>query len=299
MTSHRQLAAASLASPFTQSEVPKVYDEVRGPDRQATAELLKTWQASFFPCSSENDARDHQYLDVGCGPGNFTRNYLLSLCPPTLKKLVASDNSEAMLDYARMVHAHPKIDHRLLDIAVDDDVSRFIAEEGRFERVYSFLAFHWIQNRAAALKNIERLMTPGGECLVIYNPYPSPALLYRALLESKSWAKYHDVIWSAMPVFHEHSDAVSLRKNLFDLVKLTGLIPLTCELVAINVKSASIDDAVRLFTIGTPIYNLLAEEEKAELFKFVKNFMLQGHCSNFSTEGTTKQLRFIFHGYKP
>lgn len=299
MTSHGKLAAASLASPFAQSGVPKVYDEVRGPDRQATAELLNAWQASFFTCYNENDSREHQYLDVGCGPGNFTRNHLLSLCPPTLKRLVASDNSEAMVDYARMVHAHPKIDHRLLDIAVDDDVTRFIAEEGRFQRVYSFLAFHWIQDRAAALKNIERLMAPGGECLVIYNPHPGPALLYRALMESKSWEKYHDVIWRAMPVFQERSDASSLRRSLFDLVQLTGLVPLTCELVRINVKAANIDDAVRLFAIGSPVYPLLTEEEKPELFKFVKNFMLQGHCSNFSTKGTTEQLRFVFHGYKP
>ncbi|XP_075547640.1 uncharacterized protein LOC142582128 [Dermacentor variabilis] len=203
MTSPRQLAAASLALPFTQSGVPKVYDEVRGPDRQATAELPKAWQASFSPCFSENDARDHQYLDVGCGPGNFTRNHLLSRCPTTLKRLVASDNSEAVLGYARTVHAHPKIDHRLLDIAADDDVSRFIAEEGRFERVYSFLAFHWIQKRGAALKNIERLMTPGGECLVIYNPYPGPAPLYRALLESKSWAKYDDISGTSGHHFHQ------------------------------------------------------------------------------------------------
>ncbi|KAH6930878.1 hypothetical protein HPB50_020628 [Hyalomma asiaticum] len=297
MATNQQLPLASL--PFTQNEVPKVYDEVRAPDRQATAELLKTWQASFFTCSNDNDARNHQYLDVGCGPGNFTRNHLLPLCPQTLKRLVASDSSEAMVNYARVAHAHPKIHHRLLDIAVDDNVLRFIAEEGRFQRVYSFLVFHWIQDSGAAFKNIERLMTPGGECLIIYNPQPGPAMLNRALLESESWAKYHDVIRPSMPVLHECSDAVSLRKSLCDLAKLTGLVPLTCELVRINVKSANINDAARLFSMGSPIYHLLTEEEKPELFGFVKNFMLQDRCSNFSTTGETQQLRFVFHGYKP
>ncbi|XP_037515932.1 juvenile hormone acid O-methyltransferase isoform X1 [Rhipicephalus sanguineus] len=296
MATHRKpVAAATL--PFTQSNVPKVYDEVRGPDRQATAELLQAWQASFFTCSNRSDASDHQYLDVGCGPGNLTRNHLLPSCPPTLKRLLACDNSPAMVDYARTVHGHPKIDHRLLDIAVDEDVQRFIAEEGRFQRVYSFLVFHWIQDRAVALKNIERLMTPGGECLIIYNPQPGPAMLNRAFLESESWAKYRDVM--SMPIFHECGDAVSLRKSLFDLVKQTGLVPLSCELVRINVKSANVDDAARLFTVGAPFYHLLTEEEKPDLLKFVRNFMLQGRCSNFSTTGTTEQLRFVFHGYKP
>ncbi|KAK8763208.1 hypothetical protein V5799_034182 [Amblyomma americanum] len=172
--------------------MPKVYDEVRAPDRQATAELLKAWQASFFTCSEGSDESEHQYLDVGCGPGNFVRNHLLPLCPPALKRLVATDNSKAMIDYAKRVHAHPKVEHRLLDIAIDDEVTDFIAKEGCFQRVYSFLALHWIEDKCAALRNIERLLTPGGECLVIFNPYPGPAQLYQALLDSDSWAKYRD-----------------------------------------------------------------------------------------------------------
>lgn len=296
MATHRK-PVAGATQPFAHHNVPKVYDEVRQPDRQATVELLKAWQASFFTCSNSSGASEHQYLDVGCGPGNFTRNYLLPLCPPTLKRLVACDNSAAMVDYAARVHGHAKIDHRLLDITVDKDVDRFIAEEGRFQRIYSFLVLHWIQDRAAALKNIERLMTPGGECLIVYNPQPGPAMLNRAFLESESWAKYRDVM--SVPVYHELGDAVSLRKNLSDLVKQTGIVPLSCELVRINVKSANIDDVARLFAIATPFYPLLTEEEKLDLFKFVKNFMLQGRCSNFSTSGTTEQLRFVFHGYKP
>ncbi|KAL3219150.1 hypothetical protein MRX96_030602 [Rhipicephalus microplus] len=273
MATHRK-PVAGATQPFTHHNVPKVYDEVRQPDRQATVELLKAWQASFFTCSNSSGASEHQYLDVGCGPGNFTRNYLLPLCPPTLKRLVACDNSAAMVDYAARVHGHAKIDHRLLDITVDKDV-----------------------DRAAALKNIERLMTPGGECLIVYNPQPGPAMLNRAFLESESWAKYRDVM--SVPVYHELGDAVSLRKNLSELVKQTGIVPLSCELVRINVKSANIDDVARLFAIATPFYPLLTEEEKLDLFKFVKNFMLQGRCSNFSTSGTTEQLRFVFHGYKP
>ncbi|KAH7972458.1 hypothetical protein HPB52_012446 [Rhipicephalus sanguineus] len=238
-----------MHSPFAQSEIPKVYNEVHKFVRQSTAKLLETWQASFFTCSKENGASDHQYLEIGCGPGNFTLNHLLPSCPPTLKRLVSTDNSQAMLDHAKTVHAHPKIVYKLLDISKDDDVSRFVAEEGRFQRVYSFLAFHCIEDNAAALRNVERLLTPGGECLVIWKACPSMTVpLHRALLETELGAKYHDV---------------------------------------------------GLYTAGNIIYHLLTEEEKPKLFKFTKNFLLQEQNSDVSSVASTRQLRFIFHGYKP
>lgn len=293
-----QQSTVSL-SPFFQNEMPKVYDEVRAPDRQATAELLKAWQASFFTCSKGSDASEHQYLDIGCGPGNFSRNHLLPTCPPTLKRLVAADSSKAMIDYAKRAHAHPKVEHRILDIAMDDQVTEFIANEGRFQRVYSFLTLHWIEDKRAALRNIERLMAPGGECLVIFSPYPGPAQLYQALLDSDAWAKYSDVLKDAMPVFSEPKSPASFRKRLTDLVSGTGLVPLSCELVRLTISSASIDDAVRLFTIGNAVYPHLTEEEKPVLERFVRTFMLQERCCNFSSSGTTHQLRFVFHGYKP
>ncbi|KAL1481466.1 hypothetical protein MTO96_034458 [Rhipicephalus appendiculatus] len=195
MATHQETAPTSTHYPFSQSEVPKIYEEVYQSVGQSTVELLKTWQASFFTCSEENGASDHQYLEIGCGPGDLTRNHLLAVCPPTLKRLVSTDNSQAMVDHARTAHAHPKIGYRLLDISRDDDVSRFIAEEGRFQRVYSFLALHLIKDKAAALKNVERLLTPGGECLVIWKASINmQKRLHRALLESESWARYHDIL---------------------------------------------------------------------------------------------------------
>ncbi|XP_037499628.1 uncharacterized protein LOC119373644 [Rhipicephalus sanguineus] len=300
MPTLQQTDPTSMHSPFAQSEIPKVYNEVHKFVRQSTAKLLETWQASFFTCSKENGASDHQYLEIGCGPGNFTLNHLLPSCPPTLKRLVSTDNSQAMLDHAKTVHAHPKIVYKLLDISKDDDVSRFVAEEGRFQRVYSFLAFHCIEDNAAALRNVERLLTPGGECLVIWKACPSMTVpLHRALLETELGAKYHDVIQRVINTPPEPRGPATLRNHLLSLVEQTGFVPLTCELLTVNIENAAIDDAARLYTAGNIIYHLLTEEEKPKLFKFTKNFLLQEQNSDVSSVASTRQLRFIFHGYKP
>lgn len=286
-------------SAFLVKELPKIYDQIRIHDRESSGQLLKSWQESFFTNPKKDGKCDEQYLDIGCGPGNFTRHYLLPLCPPSMKRLVAVDNSHSMIDYAKREHGHPKIEHRMLDIAADDQVFQFIETEGQFDRIYSFLAFHWIHDKCAALRNVERIMATGGECLIVFNPHPGPLQLSKAMMSSERWKKYSDVLKSVGPDFPDTHDPAYLRNYLMNIVKSTTLVPLTCELVRVSAPSASMDDLARLVLPVNPVYSLLTEEGKAELEHFAKELMKQGRYSNYSATGTTSELRFVFHGYKP
>ncbi|XP_065302792.2 juvenile hormone acid O-methyltransferase-like [Dermacentor albipictus] len=216
-----------------------------------------------------------------------------------MRRLVAVDNSHSMIDYARREHGNPKIEHRMLDIAAYDEVSQFIETEGQFDRVYSFLTFHWIHDKCAALRNVERLMGAGGECFIVFNPHPGPLQLSKAMMNSERWKKYTDVLKSVAPGFPDTHDPTYLRNYLINIVKSTSLVPLSCELVRVEATSASMDDLSRLFLPNNPVYSLLTEEGKAELEHFAKEQMKHGHCSNYSSTGTTRELRFVFHGYKP
>ncbi|XP_065302785.1 juvenile hormone acid O-methyltransferase-like [Dermacentor albipictus] len=286
-------------SAFLEKELPETYDQVRIHDRESTGQLLKSWQASLFSNPKEDGKCDEQYLEIGCGPGNFTRNYLLPLCPPSMRRLLAVDNSHSMIDYARREHGNPKIEYRMLDIAADDEVSQFIETEGQFDRVYSFQTFHWIRDKCAALRNVERLMAPGGECLIVFNPHPGPLQLSKAMMNSERWKKYTDVLKKVAPDFPDTHDPVYLRNYLMNIVKSTSLVPLACELVRVESTSASMDDLLRVVLPINPVYSLLTEEGKAELENFTKELMKNGGYSNYSSTGTTRKLRFVFHGYKP
>nr|XP_054926994.1 uncharacterized protein LOC126531189 isoform X3 [Dermacentor andersoni] len=232
-------------SAFLEKEMPEIYDQVRIHNRESTGQLLRSWQASLFSNPKEDGKCDEQYLDIGCGPGNFTRNYLLPLCPPSMRRLVAVDNSHSMIDYARREHGDPKIEHRMLDITADDEVSQFIETEGQFDRVYSFLTFHWIHDKCAALRNVERLTAPGGECLIVFNPHPGPLQLSKAMMNSERWKKYTDVLKNVAPDFPDTHDPTYLRNYLINIVKSTSLVPLSCELVRVEATSASMDDLSR------------------------------------------------------
>ncbi|KAL3194711.1 hypothetical protein MRX96_045970 [Rhipicephalus microplus] len=287
------------SSSFLENSLPAIYDEVRSHNRESSGQLLKIFQSSFFTDHTEDGKSNEQYLDIGCGPGNFTCDYLLSVCPPSFKRLVAVDNSYPMIDYAMRKHSHPKIEYRMLDIVIDDEVSHFIKTEGHFQRVYSFLAFHWIHDKSAALRNVERLLSPGGECLIVFNPHPGPLQLSKAMMNSERWKEYSDVLKKVGPEFPDTHDTVYLRNYLIDIVKSTGLVPLSCEVVRVEAKSPSMEEIARLFLPINPVYSLLGEEGKAELENFLKDLMKQGRCSNYSCTGITRELRLVFHGYKP
>ncbi|KAG0416977.1 hypothetical protein HPB47_006003 [Ixodes persulcatus] len=109
--------------------------------RQKNIHALELLEGSF----GSEDTLDHQFLDVGCGTGDFTRDCLLPRCPPC-RRIVAADVSEDMVQYAREHFSHPKICYDVLDIA-SEDVSDFIERYGEFDRVYSFFCFHWMRNQ--------------------------------------------------------------------------------------------------------------------------------------------------------
>ncbi|KAL1482495.1 hypothetical protein MTO96_033752 [Rhipicephalus appendiculatus] len=74
------------SSAFLDKALPTIYEKVRIHDTESSGQLLKTWQASFFTSRKEEGKCNEQYLEIGCGPGNFTRHHLLPHCPPVHEK---------------------------------------------------------------------------------------------------------------------------------------------------------------------------------------------------------------------
>ncbi|XP_065297570.1 juvenile hormone acid O-methyltransferase-like isoform X1 [Dermacentor albipictus] len=142
----------------------------------AAYEVLKPWvlgenlraldMVRFAPPAAMAAGAEPQYLDVGCGPGSFTKETLLPRMRPACRRIVAVDRCYKAIHYAREKFSHQRIVYDILDIESHDATS-ILERYGAFDRVFSFLTFHYVADIAKAYGNIFKLLKPGGECLVL------------------------------------------------------------------------------------------------------------------------------------
>ncbi|XP_077529619.1 uncharacterized protein LOC144142065 [Haemaphysalis longicornis] len=265
---------------------------------------LESFKGAFLPGGDrplQGDSGEQQYfqcLDVGCGPGSFTLEHLLPSLPAGFQKLVAVDNSEAMLETARAKCPHDKIVFKGLDITRDDDVTRFIEENGRFQIVFSFGTLHWIQDQCHAVKNIGDLVAPGGECFLIFASSMLLFDIYAGMMKSPVWSKYAEHVEKLIPVTHG-MDVQRLRSYIANLVTDASLVPLACEVFTPTLDlKVSAEDMVVFYTTANPIYRLISDKQKEELKKFTRDFVDQLSKTSSGTLLVDLQ-RLVIHAYKP
>ncbi|GFT09847.1 methyltransf_25 domain-containing protein [Trichonephila clavipes] len=56
--------------------------------------------------------KEEVVMDVGCGPGKLTSQFILP-CFPNLKKIIALDAIPGMIEEANYFHSHPKIEYAI------------------------------------------------------------------------------------------------------------------------------------------------------------------------------------------
>ncbi|KAH7938843.1 juvenile hormone acid O-methyltransferase [Rhipicephalus sanguineus] len=232
--------------------------------------VLDVYQERFIA----NVRSTHQVLDVGCGTGDFTRDVILPRCLPC-RKIVGVDSSGEMIEYARRYSANEKLDFRVLDIC--DDVTDFLEEFGRFDRVYSFYCLHWAEDLVLALKNVSRLMTQTGECLLLFYASHESVPVWRALASMDRWKKYSEVLLKFVPKSQDMGKTEQYR-FLSGHLKKAGLVPSVIEVV----QSATYADSTEKETLDTqmgvlPIAQLVSQEEKAQLLTDVTEQVRRVH----------------------
>lgn len=282
----------------------QIYDRSTEAIMPSIGVILESFKDAFLQnlellSTGKDEAVDRmKCLDIGCGPGSFTLQYLLPRLPCWCKKLVAVDNAEPMLNFARTNRADPRIEYKSLDVMVDDDVARFVEEQGQFQIVFSFLTLHWMKDQHHALRNIASLMAPGGECFLVFSHTLVLFDIYVALLESPRWKKYSHILKSFVPATH-YMDTAALRSHASSLVSGANLVLLTGEVFRTSAAmQISVEEAANFYTTANPVHRLLTEEEKPELRKFTYDFLV-GLSKQDSGRRFKQQQQIVIHAYKP
>ena len=92
-------------------------------------------------------------LDLGCGYGE----HCISFVPKGADRVVGIDISEKMLEVAKSENSDPKIEYLLMPIEDIDKITE------KFDIAISSLALHYVEDFEGVVRNVNNLLTPGGE----------------------------------------------------------------------------------------------------------------------------------------
>lgn len=137
---------------------------------------------------------DFQYLEVGCGPGNFTTEALLPRLRPC-RRLVTTDKSASMVGYAREhFRDHRDVAYEVLDIECGGEAANhaecIVDTYGPFDRVYSFMTFHYVRDLEQAYRNVFLCLKDGGECLTVSFTGAAITDVWYRLCNAEEWKAF-------------------------------------------------------------------------------------------------------------
>lgn len=225
--------------------------------------------------STEPD-QSQQFLDVGCGPGDFTRDVLLPRCLPC-RRIVGVDCSRDMIEHARRNSAHEQLEFAVLDIC--SDVTGFLEEFGQFERVYSFFCLNWVEDISAALKNISRLMSSSGECLLVICAALQIIEVWNILAKMDRWAKYSKTLLKFIPKTQDMKDKRELMRYISGLLRQADLFPTIMEALSSTIFDGwSEEEIIAVYHGVCPISHLVTCEEKLVLDTFFRDQFRKLHA---------------------
>lgn len=84
-------------------------------------------------------------MDIGCGSANVTMDFLEPILPANYEKLIGSDISQKMVDFATETYCKtfPKVQFDQLDIGDDFMPKKYLEQ---FDHITSFYCLHWISD---------------------------------------------------------------------------------------------------------------------------------------------------------
>lgn len=254
-------------------------------------EDLNAWARIRFTKASR---RHDQHLDVGCGLGGFTRNHLLPYSRPC-RRLVAVDSCPKVVDYAREHTWHPDLTYDVMDIEKDGDVARLLDTYGKFDRVYSFMCFHFVKDQAAAYRNVGKLLADDGECVVVSCVATALTDIWLQVHETQKWKPFvpdPKKIFSSHFRFNCVTPAAEIEEVTKRRITEAGLECINCEVYENFWTFPDIEGVIHFFFTIFGSEDVVPEDEKGA-FRNVWRTMLEKKTE--AKDDGSRQLKFLIY----
>ncbi|XP_065209418.1 juvenile hormone acid O-methyltransferase-like isoform X2 [Planococcus citri] len=159
--------------------------------------------------------RGQKAIDIGCGPGDVTHDYLLPILPNDAE-LLAVDMCERMVNLGRNHYSDPRLNFDVLNLTNSEEVEKY---ESNFDLVFSFYCLNWIPDQRLALKNMYSMLKPGGEMLFTLVVDSPNHLVWELTAASPKWSAYMKNFRDTIPRYHYSDDPAS---EISELIRDVG-----------------------------------------------------------------------------
>ncbi|KAF5307240.1 hypothetical protein FQR65_LT06956 [Abscondita terminalis] len=127
-------------------------------------------------------------MDVGCGPGNITNDLLYPAFPKSLEKLIGTDISEKMINFAKKnYNSNNKLSFSVMNITIEIVPSEYLSA---FHHIVSLYCFQIVFNHRKALSNMFAMLKPGGNIFLNFMGNCVIFDIYKSLKEDTCWRTY-------------------------------------------------------------------------------------------------------------
>ncbi|KAG8262252.1 juvenile hormone acid O-methyltransferase-like [Homalodisca vitripennis] len=166
-------------------------------------------------------------VDVGCGPGDVTTHVIKPWLPADYSLLLGLDISPKMTQHGLTHHADDRVTFDTLDIG--SDISHFMLNDEYskgFDKIISFYVMNWVRDLPTGVKNLFKLLKPGGQALLMFPVNRNFQKTYRIISDRESWREYFkNITRNISPYLNGEEPCTEFQ----DILKESGFEIVKCE----------------------------------------------------------------------
>ncbi|XP_029169134.1 LOW QUALITY PROTEIN: juvenile hormone acid O-methyltransferase-like [Nylanderia fulva] len=103
-------------------------------------------------------------MDVGCGPGDITKDILLTALNPKAT-MIGTDINASTTEYANKMYGDKeRLKFEVLDIQTKNLPEKYIS---KFDHIFSFYTLHWCHDLRQTFENMYCMLRPGKTMLIL------------------------------------------------------------------------------------------------------------------------------------
>ncbi|XP_011263582.2 juvenile hormone acid O-methyltransferase [Camponotus floridanus] len=197
-------------------ESPESYLANSNMQRRDTIEIIVE-----FSCELSN--MRGKCIDIGCGPGQITKDILLPFLSEETE-MIGADISQEMINYARQNYADKRLSYVIMDIESDlpsDEIEHY-------DNTVSFYCLHWCKDIRYAFENIYKLLRPQGTALIMFLSHHIGFEAYLRLKEDPRFQPYLQDVRRYLPYF-QRKRYKDIEANAQKMLENTGFKILHCS----------------------------------------------------------------------